>query len=276
MFRSSSCLPAVLLMNCLLAYGAHAQSSGTDTSTHSDTWQVEAGAYLFGAGISGDAGVRQFESKVDVTFGDILENLEGGAMAYGKVTHGPWKLIGDVSYLSIADDSSVVTPGGVVGANFETELGQIVASAYAGHTIYEMTKNVNSSVPVFSVDGYVGARYNRVNIQFDAQATAFGLVTSASRDRTVEWVDPVIAVNVNYVPIENWNVSLWGDFGGFGVGSERTWQAYALAGYTFDSGMRLFGGYRVLYFDYEEGSGSDYLSLDLTYSGPVLGLGYRF
>ena len=68
----------------------------------------------------------------------------------------------------------------------------------------------------------------------------------------------------------------WGDYGGFGVGSESTWQLVFGASYLPSPNVELYAAYRILSFDYEEGSGADRLSLDLTYSGPMIGIGYRF
>ena len=65
------------------------------------------------------------------------------------------------------------------------------------------------------------------------------------------------------------------DIGGFGVGSDLTWNAQAVAGYHFTvAGYEAFAaaGYRALYWDYKNGG----FAWDVTMSGPMLGAGPRF
>ena len=67
-----------------------------------------------------------------------------------------------------------------------------------------------------------------------------------------------------------------GDLGGFGAGSDFSWQA--VAALTFDvaarDGVTYAGmvGYRALDVDYEEGSGRKKYGYDVLQHGPVLGL----
>ena len=63
--------------------------------------------------------------------------------------------------------------------------------------------------------------------------------------------------------------------GGFDVGSDITW--HAQASYNIDT--TLFGhpvtgqlGYRALYVDYDQGSGTELIGIDLLFHGPVVGL----
>ena len=65
------------------------------------------------------------------------------------------------------------------------------------------------------------------------------------------------------------------DIGGFGVGSDLTWNLVGLLGYEFDllgAPATVLGGYRVLYQDYENGNGSDKFAYEIYTYGPILGL----
>ncbi len=67
-----------------------------------------------------------------------------------------------------------------------------------------------------------------------------------------------------------------GDVGGFGVGSDFTWQLFG--GYAFDFwGSNLHGlvGYRALAVDYTQ-DGPSKNNLDLILHGPVVGLSFRW
>ena len=66
------------------------------------------------------------------------------------------------------------------------------------------------------------------------------------------------------------------DIGGFGVGSDLTWNAQAIVQLPLrrSAGYEAFAaaGYRALYWDYKDGG----FEWDVTMSGPMLGAGMRF
>ena len=64
--------------------------------------------------------------------------------------------------------------------------------------------------------------------------------------------------------------------GGLGVGSDFTWNFLAFMGYEFTRHVAFLVGYRILSINYEEGSGHDLFVYDVTMSGPILGLAFRF
>jgi hypothetical protein len=72
-----------------------------------------------------------------------------------------------------------------------------------------------------------------------------------------------------------WDASLRGDIGGWGAGSQFTWNVQALVGYRFTllgADATALVGYRALSQDYE----SRRLVWDMTLHGPVIGLNLRF
>jgi hypothetical protein len=73
---------------------------------------------------------------------------------------------------------------------------------------------------------------------------------------------------------------LRGDVGGFGAGSEFSWNV--LGAYSFEIGTH-YGvtysgvlGYRALSVDFEKGSGLNRYEYDVIQHGPVVGLMMRF
>ena len=67
-------------------------------------------------------------------------------------------------------------------------------------------------------------------------------------------------------------LTAYGDVGGFGVGSELTWQVFATLDYQVTPSISVSGGFRWIHIDYEKGS-SD-ISLDM--AGPIIGASIRF
>lgn len=274
-FFTGAKLTALSVATVMIVAPALAQDEA-ENAGHDD-WQFDASAYLFASAITGDVGVGPVTTDVDVSFGDILEGLEGGIMGYGQARKGPWSLIADVAYLKVTADNELASAGGALTANLDVELKQTILAGYGAFRVYDRPWRANNQDGIgLSIDVLGGARYNRVVTELDARAAILGLTTSSQRDRTVDWVDPVVGVRAVVVPARNWRVTLWGDYGGFDVGADSTWQLIGLVGYTFDNGIDLFGGYRAYAFDYSEGSGGSRLDLDLTYAGPLVGIGFQF
>ena len=70
-----------------------------------------------------------------------------------------------------------------------------------------------------------------------------------------------------------------GDFGGFGAGSDFTWNALGVFGYEwrFETWqLEALLGARALYQDFEDGSGLKRFEWDVTQYGPVVALAFKF
>ena len=75
---------------------------------------------------------------------------------------------------------------------------------------------------------------------------------------------------------KKWLFQLRADVGGFGIGSDFTWQGQADVGYRFSKLFQLGLGYRFIGIDYENGEGSDRFKYDVDTYGPVLRFGFHF
>jgi hypothetical protein len=96
-------------------------------------------------------------------------------------------------------------------------------------------------------------------------------VGGVSTDASEALVDPWIGGRTD-LPLGDggWAVRAWGDVGGFGIGSDFTWQAATLVGYGSES-WRVELGYRALAVRIDE----DDLETDLLAHGPMLGVAFR-
>jgi hypothetical protein len=101
-----------------------------------------------------------------------------------------------------------------------------------------------------------------------------------ARSGNIGWVDPFVGFRVRHKLAPGQDLSLEADVGGFGIGSRISYQA--LGAYRFDIGstgsVAWAGvlGYRVLYVDYIQGSGSSLFQMSTLQQGPLLGLSARF
>jgi hypothetical protein len=138
----------------------------------------------------------------------------------------------------------------------------------------------------FDLLGGVRYWYQEAELGLDVTRTLdiAGLEVAGSRafarSGSVNWLDPLIGARVRYAVAPGHELFLRGDIGGFGAGSEFSWQA--IAAYSFDfgayNGVTFSGviGYRALSVDYAQGSGRSRYEFDTVQHGPVLGISARF
>jgi hypothetical protein len=112
----------------------------------------------------------------------------------------------------------------------------------------------------------------------------FGLDISGTRaiarSGVQQWIDPFVGARLRYYPGAGQEIALRGDIGGFGAGSQFSWQALATYNWFLcaHAGLTLDGylGWRALYVDRETGSGVSRYEFDVLQQGPVVGVTGRF
>ena len=93
-----------------------------------------------------------------------------------------------------------------------------------------------------------------------------------SADDKETWVDPILGMRVAFAATDKVNVNGYFDVGGFGVGSDITYQFLSTVSYEFTDSISAAVGYRYLKVDYED----DGYVLNAEYQGPIIGLVVRF
>lgn len=97
---------------------------------------------------------------------------------------------------------------------------------------------------------------------------------------SIGWVDPLVGFRVRHHLAPGQHLSLEADIGGFGIGSRFSAEAQLAYGIEFGNalGINWAGvlGYRALYVDYTQGSGSSFFEMNLLQHGPLLGVRGRF
>lgn len=113
-------------------------------------------------------------------------------------------------------------------------------------------------------DALVGLRY--VDIDY---AVGLGAVEGSAEET---WVDPWIGARGRIPLHPSWAVRLRGDVGGFGVGSELSWQAIVLVVASIGDRVSIDVGYRAIGLDFDDGD----LAYDVVFHGPVVGVAFAF
>jgi hypothetical protein len=220
-------------------------------------WKTLAELYLMFPNMKGDVGIRNLPAvSVDADESAILGNLKIGAMLYVEANNGDWAIGNDIIYMKLEqglEASRVIDGGKATMTEFAWELS-----------------GLKRITPVFELG--LGTRLMSVGADLEVQGSQE--FRSASIDKT--WIDPIFIARTQGKINNKWLWQLRGDIGGFGIGSQFTWQAQAYAGYQFSKVFQTTLGYRYIGVDYDKGDGAERFRYDIDTYGWVLRLGFNF
>lgn len=230
---------------------------GLVSSASAADWKQEFAPYLWASSMEGTIGIGDVEAEADLSFSDLLENLEIGFMGTYRASRDRYSVVVDAIYMGLGMVQK--GPAGIVKSDVDVD--QIGLEVDLGYELSE----------AFTVLG--GARY----VDLDTHIRVSGpLDASASAHQEYDWIDPVVGLQWHRPLSDRWSVMLHGDAGGFGVGSQFAWQAIAVLRWQFSSTAGAALAYRYLDIDYEEGRGANRFKYDVATSGPALGLVFTF
>jgi len=172
---------------------------------------------------------------------------------------GRWTLIADMLYLSIHEEtgSTANLIGLPVKLDVDVKLKGYVSTLGAAYRVIENDMT--------SLDLLAGARYFKLDVDFDADVGAGKVKYSDSGDA----LDGIIGAQVLTGLSERWYVSFYADVGA--GDSKLTWQAWPGVGCRLDN-IDAVAGYRHLEWETDDGD----TFKDLSFSGPMLGVKFRF
>jgi hypothetical protein len=229
-------------------------------SDAADEWSFRLIPYVWMSGLSGDVATIPGapEADIDMSFGDILENLDFAAFVVGEARRGDLFLRGEVSYAKISNGAA--TPGPLFsGADVTAET--FFGGLAAGYTINRGAAH--------QVDAFAGFRYWVIDTELDLSA---GVLPGQSVSETESFVDPLVGLSASYMISPDWSIAASGTIGGFGVGADLEWGF--TTGITYHAGENwgVIAGYRYLAVDYDHG---DFV-YDVAQHGPFLGAVFDF
>ena len=206
----------VFVLGLVVSAGvAHAQS--VSTPSPGQEWEYVASLYLFAAKVEGDVGIGNVDAEVDVSFGDIWENLDLGGMGFLKGRNQDWSFVLDAAYLKLTAEESASRSRSVVTltADLDVEIEQIIVEGFLGRKVTGGKIDGHT----YRVDLLGGFRYMKMSGELDARASILGVTVAANRERSVDWIDPLISIRGEIWPTQTVRLFGWFDYGGFGIGS---------------------------------------------------------
>ncbi len=252
-------------------------------------WSFRFTPYGWLTSLDGTQTERGRSVKVDASFIDIVEKSDTLVALMGtfEARHGPLALYSDLVWSKVGVENSNVrsrnpAPGvtATIGTSVKLDIEMAIAEFGAA---YEVAR---SGPVAFDILGGARYWYQEADLSFDLAGTVntrdlqIEGARALAKSGSVDWLDPVLGARVRYTVAAGHELFLRGDIGGFGVGSEFSWQA--IGGYGFElgtyQGITFSGiiGYRALSVDYAQGEGLRRYEFDMVQHGPVLGLSMRF
>ena len=213
-----------------------------------DEWNVLVAPYLMGAAMSGATTVRGVEVDVDLSASDIFSNLQFGAMGVVVARKGDWGFGSDLIWMALGTT--------VRETNVDVNQG-----AFAFYGLRQLSP---------AADVTFGLRVNTLQ----GQLTFTRPDVTRNQDKT--WVDPIAGLTLRTPADRRVHARLYTEMGGFGAGSDFTWQVFPTASIRLSSKASLELGYRWLDVDYATGEGNNDFRYDVLTQGPVFGFGFRF
>jgi hypothetical protein len=258
---------AFSLMIWLMATSVvHAQ----DSSVEANKWQFEITPYFLAAAMKGETGAGGITTDIDMSFEDVWDVMDIGLMGVFEARKGPWIFALDAVYFRLKDEEtkSWTGPQGIVTVEGALE-ATLVQQLYQGTVGYRVIDSKTK------LDLTGGVRYTIVDNDFDLTLSSSGdLFPGGQRSLSISesWADPVFGVRFIAPFSQKWSFFGYGDIGGFGIGSNITYQAIAGLRWQFSKVVSAKLAYRYLYQDYED----DDFIWDMSYFGPLLGIGFSF
>jgi hypothetical protein len=226
-------------------------------SVQAQEWTHEFAPYVWGAAMQGKTQVGPITADVDVSFGDIVDNLELGFMGIYRATRDQHSITVDTVYMGLG--ATGTGPAGFTKADVDVD--QLALEVSYGYEVFDR-------LTLFG-----GLRYNDLAAEIKVTGP---LGASQAGKASPDWVDPIIGAHYTIPFSEAWSLTLRGDIGGFGIGSDLAWQGVASMRWQFSDKVGALAAYRYMDMDYEDGSGLDYFRYDIATSGPALGIIFTF
>jgi hypothetical protein len=210
-------------------------------------WQLEPTIYFLLAGMTGDVEAYGYSADVDMSFRNLVDHLQFGAMGRLRFAYDRFAVAVDVYYLNVSGK----------GINVTADASQWLVEPSVGFRIID------------ELELLAGVRYNNLHLELRGD---YPTVPNAD----FNFWDPFIGARATLPISEVVTLQLRADIGGFGIGSRVSWQVYPYASFGLGKLASIEAGYRVFQTTYNTGSGITELDYDVITYGPQLGLTFHF
>lgn len=225
-------------------------------------WHIATLGYVWFAGAKGKTTPRDPLPPIDLdlSFGDVLKSFKFAFMGAAEARKDRLVFLGDLMWVHLGENEGL-TVRDVNFADVEIDSKTTAVTALGGYRVVDKG-------PVI-VDLLAGGRLNG-NVQ---EVQYHGTLVDVSRKVKKWWIDPIVATRISAPLGGKVGLTLYGDIGGFGIGSDLTWQGIATVNYQISRKMSAGLGWRYFKLNYDDNDGFLY---NVAQSGPIVTLRSEF
>jgi hypothetical protein len=224
-------------------------------------WSFNLSIYGWATSIDGTISAGGRSADVGIAFKDVLEHLDMTFMAAGELRYKRWGFMGDLIYARLHDD--IAPPAGIVFSSTHEVFKETIGT-------FALSYRVVDAKPAF-LDLFAGGRVYSFYSEIVLRPNLPGGAGFAANG-TATWADPIIGLRGRYYVSRAVFLNGYGDIGGFGAGSELSWQVLGGIGVQAARWCDVQLGYRALGFEYDGARGKQ----EITTHGPIIGATIRF
>jgi hypothetical protein len=256
----------VSLIVCSIGTGPVSAQDAIPESRPQEGWQFNLVGYAWLPSVTGSITVRGHEAQDNASFTDIVRKSDSllAYMSRFEAQKDPFGVFVEPIWMRIG----VGSKADILISNLTTELTYVEFGGF-----YRALQGVAGPANRhWFVDALAGGRYTNLSM-------SASLNDGSSPSQSKSWVDPFIGARVRLEMTPTWDFQLRGDIGGFGVGSQFSWNLVALIGHRFalfGTAAEAIAGFKALEQDYRTGSGDRAFRWNNILWGPVVGLSARF
>jgi len=244
-----------------------------------DDWTFSVTPFLWAAGVTITTTENGISQLSDAGADDVLWELKGALMLHAEARRGRFFTFAEVVWFNLEADVNAVrpSPGAGVAIDGEVEVEQVLALVAAGWRFLEAPLDCTDPRRILALEAYGGARLTTGSIDAHADLTAPGGATSQIGGVVrPAWWDPVIGVRANARVMPSVDVTTRLEFGGFGIGAEKTVLVKVGADCGLSETTSLEVGWLVYASHYEQGGDIDPFVFKEKLSGPYVAFTFRF
>ena len=235
-----------------------AASQSTTTTTVSATsdsdWHLSASGYLWLPGVHGNVGALDRIVAVSASPGDLLSHFRFGIMGLIEPSYKRIVFPVDLMWIRLGDTKAIPFPD--LEENFANiKGGELILTPKIGYRIVDREK--------LKVEALTGFRYWHFT-----ESLSFSPSNGLNFSKSQDWVDPLVGGRITVPLSPKIAVTIAGDVGGWGVGSQLDYQAVGLLGYRIKPALTLQAGFRYLDVDYTSAG----TVINMATSGVIFGI----
>ena len=222
-----------------------------------DEWEFVLAPYLYLAPLDGNVSRGGLTADVDVSVAAALENLEFGGAARFEARRGRWGGLFDFFFMGVGGEGNLP-----LGQQLDVDVDLLTVESALSYRL---------GPPERAFELLAGLRYTRQ----DYEARIVG-DTGPRRRFTPDWFDPIVGGRLTASLSDRVLFLFRGDIGGFGAGSDFTWNIETGLGFRLSRRAELQVQFKALGVDYEEGVGRDFYAYDVVSPGVVIAIPIHF